>query len=419
MADSRFALSNQNIVEQLKENAKNKNTLKATQTWLNVWQTWATQRKVNPKMEEYEHEQLDKMLQIFYTEIRTKDGCEYEPESLKSMLAALDRYLKEHDYKYSIIRDREFHQSKLVLEGKVKCLRQQGKGKRPNAANALTAEEEKMLWSEQSLGDCSPRVLSQTMWWILTQHFGLRGRQEHHSMEVEDFSFCVDDSGTEYVTFKENPTKTRQGELNTKHRSVLPKMFATGGQRCPVELLKQYLSRRPQELRDKGPFYLAIIENPKTNVWYKKQRLGVNSIDNMMKSVVKNTALETSKKKLTNHTARKTVVKKLRAASVERQSIIQVTGHASEKSLNDYDEGSEKEQRQLSNIISNAPQSAASSSFPGLPMWSSPATTSTCEQVKTSGHAFTVNNFHNCQVTFNVIQGQCSSPKSTSQNVIP
>ena len=63
MADSRFALSNQNIVEQLKENAKNKNTLKATQTWLNVWQTWTTQRKVNPKMEEYEHEQLDKMLE--------------------------------------------------------------------------------------------------------------------------------------------------------------------------------------------------------------------------------------------------------------------------------------------------------------------------------------------------------------------
>ena len=204
-------------------------------------------------------------------------------------------------------------------------------------------------------------------------------------MEVEDFSFCVDDSGTEYVTFKENPTKTRQGGLNTKHRSVLPKMFATGGQRCPVELLKQYLSRRPRELPEKGPFYLAIIENPKTNVWNKKQRLGVNSIDNMMKSVVKNTALETSKKKLTNHTAKKTFVKNLRAASVERQSIIQVTGHASEKSLNDYDEGSEKEQRQLSNIISAnmTPQSAASSSFPGLPMSSSPATSSKCEQVKT------------------------------------
>ena len=50
MDDSRFALSNQNIVEKLEENARNKNTLKTTQTWLNVWQTWATERK---KIEEY------------------------------------------------------------------------------------------------------------------------------------------------------------------------------------------------------------------------------------------------------------------------------------------------------------------------------------------------------------------------------
>ena len=173
MADSRFALSNQNIVEQLKENAKIKNMLRATQTWLNVWQTWATERKLKPKLVEYEHEQLD---------IYTKDGFEYEPESLKSMLAALDCYLKDHDYKYSNIRDREFHQSKLVLEGNIKCLHQQGKGKRPNAANALTTEEEEMLWSKQSLGNCNPRVLSQTMWWILAQHFGLRRRQDYHSM---------------------------------------------------------------------------------------------------------------------------------------------------------------------------------------------------------------------------------------------
>ena len=32
MADSRFAISNQSSVEQLKENSKNQNTLEATQT---------------------------------------------------------------------------------------------------------------------------------------------------------------------------------------------------------------------------------------------------------------------------------------------------------------------------------------------------------------------------------------------------
>ena len=106
------------------------NTLKATKTWLNVWQTWATEKNLNLKLEEYENEQLEKMLQI-YTEIRTKDGFEYKLESLKSMLAALDHYLKEHDYKYSIIQDREFHESKLVLEGKVSVSVNKGKARDP------------------------------------------------------------------------------------------------------------------------------------------------------------------------------------------------------------------------------------------------------------------------------------------------
>ena len=35
MAHSRFAVSNQNDFEQLKENSKNQNTLKAAQIWLN------------------------------------------------------------------------------------------------------------------------------------------------------------------------------------------------------------------------------------------------------------------------------------------------------------------------------------------------------------------------------------------------
>ena len=74
MADSRFALSDEIVVDQLKQNAKNKNTTKSTQTWLDTWQKWASERKTNPKLEQYEHEDLDKMLEMFYAEVRTKDG---------------------------------------------------------------------------------------------------------------------------------------------------------------------------------------------------------------------------------------------------------------------------------------------------------------------------------------------------------
>ena len=68
MAGSRFAISNQSNVEQLKENSKTQNTLKATQTWLKVLKNWATERKVN-QIIQYEHEAVDK-LEVFYAEIR-------------------------------------------------------------------------------------------------------------------------------------------------------------------------------------------------------------------------------------------------------------------------------------------------------------------------------------------------------------
>ena len=38
---------------------------------------WANERKFNPKLEEYEHEDLDKKLQMFYAEVCTKDGFFY------------------------------------------------------------------------------------------------------------------------------------------------------------------------------------------------------------------------------------------------------------------------------------------------------------------------------------------------------
>ena len=58
------------------------------------------------------------------------------------------------------------------------------------------------------------------MWYLLTQHFGLQDCQEHHDMFVEDFAFSKDDNGVEFITYEENPTKTRQGGLCRKRRLV-------------------------------------------------------------------------------------------------------------------------------------------------------------------------------------------------------
>ena len=184
------------------------------------------------------------------------------------------------------------------------------------------------------------------MWWLLTQFFGLRGRQEHHAMKMEDFQLCKNDEGMEFVQFTEGPTKTRQGGLQSKNRDFQPRMFSVGGERCPVAIFKQFVERRPLNMRWSGPFYLSIKRNRtlNDNIWFKTQPMGVNTISNMMKTTVAGTSLEESHKKFTNHSARKTTVSKLKKANVERSDIVKVTGHRSVQSLDDYDEADEEEQ---------------------------------------------------------------------------
>ena len=126
------------------------------------------------------------------------------------------------------------------------------------------------------------------MWWLLTQFFGLRGRQEHHGMKMENFQLYKNDEGVEFVQFTEGPTKTRQGGLQSKNRDFQPRMFAVGGERCPVALLKQFVERRPLNMQWSGPFYLSVKRNRKLddNIWFKSQPMGVNTISNMMKTIV-------------------------------------------------------------------------------------------------------------------------------------
>ena len=113
-----------------------------------------------------------------------------------------------------------FELSRKVLNGKAIQLQQNGKGKRPKKADALTSEEEDLLW-DTVLGKMNPISLNYTIFFLISQHFGTRGRQEHHQMRIEDFKVSYGTDGKVYVIeWMEGPTKTRQGGLNKKPRMV-------------------------------------------------------------------------------------------------------------------------------------------------------------------------------------------------------
>ena len=241
---------------------------------------------------------------------------------------------------HSIAKDREFVNSRKVLEGKARFLREQGYDKCLRASKPHTTEDEKLLWSKGLLGSQSAKSLIAAMWFVLTAAFRITRLPETPRHVCGRFFIQQRRQWrrVHHVRRKYHKTFnlwTCQGDLRKKRRVVQPKMYATGGPRCPVKLLKMFRPHRPEEMKTNGPFYLAVIERLKSQVWYKRQRMGIHSINSFMKSMAAQAEIED--KRLTNHSARKTLVKKLKTANQPRSAIIGVSGHTNDHSLADYD----------------------------------------------------------------------------------
>ena len=214
-------------------------------------------------------------------------------------------------------------------------------GNSPNRSRPLTQkQEEETLWNCGQLGISTPMAIINTLWFLLTQHFGLRGRQVHHTMNIEDFTIMLDDNGHQYVTFSEKRTKTRNAGLNPENRKHSPKMFATGTARCPVKILNVCKSKRPSHLREGGPFCLQPLVRLQCDIRFSVTRMGENTIGDLMKEMKNNSPLRLfyPDKKLTNHSARKMLVKKLQKNGVQSTEIISITGHSTTKGLQSLDE---------------------------------------------------------------------------------
>ena len=141
----------------------NQNTKHSTNTQLRHYQKWAEERGFEPNIARVPKLKLDGILQQFYADLIKSDGKEYEPKSLKVMQAALDQHLREEGCSYSILKDPEFSNSRKVLNGKTIMLQENGKRKRPREADALTENEEELLWNCWVLGTSNPISLNYTV----------------------------------------------------------------------------------------------------------------------------------------------------------------------------------------------------------------------------------------------------------------
>ncbi|XP_028514738.1 uncharacterized protein LOC114575008 [Exaiptasia diaphana] len=160
------------------------------------------------------------------------------------------------------------------------------------------------------------------------------------------------------VWLGERGTKTRFGQEKGHQRAFQPKVYATGGERCPLRYYKLFAEHRPAEMNGpECPFFLAIKSNRASNdpVWYKKSPLGKNQIGQFLSIAARNAGINQGEgAKVSNHSVRKTSISRLLDANVPENYVAQLSGHKSTESLNSYKTAGEHHQKAMSLTLSRS-----------------------------------------------------------------
>ena len=153
---------------------------------------------------------------------------------------------------------------------------------------------EKALWAQIHLN---------AAFFVVGKMFCLRGGQEHRGLQLSQLKRYED----RYVYY-ENTSKNRNGTFKQlRVKSKVP-LFPCpeAGERCPVHILDEYISKLPTEGREKNIFHvrpLEKIKNGDDKPWYSSVPLGKHTLNAKLKNMCSDGGIGGHK---TNHSLRAT-----------------------------------------------------------------------------------------------------------------
>ena len=325
-----------------------------------------------------------------------------------------------------------FSEANKTLNSYLKQLVNEGKIAGTVHKNPLTSEIIQKLYDAGELADADadtrdPRALLQTAW------FGKRGRENQSSLKKLMLCLVTAANGEEFFELNRNApgavlaSKNHTGGLDGSEDPSDGKIFPqASSRRCPVEVLKAYLSHlnpNSDALFQKPKDLGSTKFNPaKEKIWYESERrLGHNTLENLLRKMTERAGVEPY---LTNHSLRVTTVTVLCGKNVETRQIKAITGHKSDTSIESYCERPTLNQfKQMSAALTSSingeespPTSGAVTGFQGAQS-SVPAQHPSGDQRPplsrhdenflssngvNPGAILLSGNFHNCSFTFNV-----------------
>lgn len=228
---------------------------------------------------------LDNYLALFYSSAKRQNGTDFSPCSLHFFQSSIERYLKDHSYKYSVVRGLEFRASQEALKQKHQHLSQKVREGAWSILESLTDEDVESLRKKGLLGKNHPQAFLHLMFTNIIRGFGAHTHAQIHSLYWGQLVLRRKEGEPEYLEWKDNLNTELSTEASGPHLFAKP----DDPDNCPVADYKEYTKRRPLDmLHDHDPLYLA----PKPlctiwdQVWYCRKPLTKAKMEKMLKIII-------------------------------------------------------------------------------------------------------------------------------------
>ena len=304
--------------------------------------------------------QVDAVLAAFILEARRKDGNHYPANTLRNILAAIYRVMKENlgatnvtTFMEKEVREHSYPRLHNAIDFQFRLLRCNGIGVERKQASVITTDQEKVMWNKGALGMHSPKVLLQTVFFYNGKNFCLRGRQEHQTLR---FSQIVRFSNPDRYTYFEFGSKNHHGGVNDSSHGKTVTIVDNGSPYSHVALLDLYLSKVPRaEIDNDNLFYLSPLPfTPLRELkWYFNDPFSSKLLSNLLKTMTTEAGLE-GLGNFTNHSLRATGATLLYDAGIPEGVIQKRTGHKSLDALRCYERTTIGQNLEVSNLLHQA-----------------------------------------------------------------
>ena len=360
----RFCTASNDAIEELSKPSVPKNTATVTR-WavknITEWFHDYNQRnKESPCPEEFLSATcsppiLNQWLRVFTTETRAKNGENYPPKTLYALLTGFLRHMRGQNPSYPNFlarKDPMFSEFTALLDNLFKSLRASGVGANSKHTEPITTSDEDLLWETETLNIDTPLGLLRYVFFYNGKCFCLRGCQEHRDLQLSQLERSKNPD--KYV-YSENSSKNRKGglsELRLEHKSVTIVANPSAGCRCHVFLLDLYISKLPKAAIEKDIFYCQPLPSKprdSTHPWFAAVPVGRNQLAKMVPDMCSDAGVPGHK---TNHSLRVAGASSLFDAGVPERIIQARTGHRSLDALRLYERVTDKQNLQVSKILS-------------------------------------------------------------------